>query len=124
MSLGKAEFGNRGAAQCLQVSTATGKLPKITPPRPQKYPTYKIADAVGWPQGAMPTPAAGLAVKAFARGLDHPRWLYRLPNGDVLVAETNSPPREGGGISGMVMTHLMDKAGAGVASVECSGSCR
>ena len=79
----------------LSVDAVTGKLPKITPPRPQIYPTFKIADAVGWPQGVMPTPAAGLAVKAFARGLDHPRWLYRLPNGDVLVAESNSPPRTG-----------------------------
>ncbi|MEP7006564.1 MAG: sorbosone dehydrogenase family protein [Sphingomonas bacterium] len=100
----------------LQVDQVTGKLPKITPPRAQTYPTYKIADAVGWPQGAMPTPAAGLAVKAFVRGLDHPRWLYRLPNGDVLVAESNSPPREGGGLAGMVMGRLMNKAGAGVAS--------
>src|SRR3546814_18924714 len=57
-----------------------------------------------------------LAVNAFATGLDHPRWLYRLPNGDVLVAETNSPPRTGGGIAAVVMRRLMDKAGAGVPS--------
>lgn len=100
----------------LPLDAVTGKRPQITPPRIQTFPTIKVADAVGWPQGAAPTPAAGLAVKAFARGLDHPRWLYRLPNGDILVAETNSPPREGGGIAGMVMGHLMDKAGAGVPS--------
>lgn len=93
-----------------------GPRPTIGPPRVQSFPTIKVADAVGWPQGAAPTPAAGLAVKAFARGLDHPRWLYRLPNGDVLVAETNSPPREGGGIAGMVMGYLMKKGGAGVPS--------
>jgi glucose/arabinose dehydrogenase len=100
----------------LPIEAVTGKTPKITPPREQSFPTIKVADAVGWPQGAAPTPAAGLAVKAFARGLDHPRWMYRLPNGDVLVAETNSPPREGGGVAGWVMGRLMNKAGAGGAS--------
>ena len=79
-------------------------------------PTVSVADAVGWKAGEMPTPAAGLTVKPFATGLDHPRWMYRLPNGDVLVAETNSPPREGGGITGWVMGYLMSKAGAGVPS--------
>jgi glucose/arabinose dehydrogenase len=100
----------------LPVDAVTGKRPKITAPRDQTFPTIKIADAVGWPAGAAPTPAAGLAVQAFARGLDHPRWLYRLPNGDVLVAEANSPPREGGGVTGMVMGYILGKAGAGVPS--------
>ena len=61
---------------------------------------------------------ARLAVNAFATGLDHPRWLYVLPNGDVLVAETNAPPRpeEGKGIKGMVMQFVMKRAGAGVPS--------
>ncbi|CAN5619553.1 sorbosone dehydrogenase family protein [soil metagenome] len=100
----------------LPVDAVTGKRPKITEPRDQTFPTIKIAAAVGWPAGAAPTPAAGLAVQAFARGLDHPRWLYRLPNGDVLVAEANSPPREGGGLTGMVMGYVLGKAGAGVPS--------
>ena len=100
----------------LKEEQVMGPRPTIGSPRVQSFPTIKVADAVGWPQGAAPTPAAGLAVKAFARGLDHPRWLYRLPNGDVLVAETNSPPREGGGIAGMVMGYLMKKGGAGVPS--------
>lgn len=100
----------------LREEQVMGPRPEIAPPRVQSFPTIKVADAVGWPQGAAPTPAPGLAVKAFARGLDHPRWLYRLPNGDVLVAETNSPPREGGGIAGMVMGYLMKKGGAGVPS--------
>jgi glucose/arabinose dehydrogenase len=100
----------------LPVDAVTGKRPKITAPRDQTFPTIKIADAVGWPAGAAPVPAAGLAVQAFARGLDHPRWLYRLPNGDVLVAEANSPPREGGGVTGMVMGYILGKAGAGVPS--------
>lgn len=100
----------------LKVEAVMGARPEITPPRVQSFPTIQVADAVGWPQGAAPTPAPGLAVKAFARRLDHPRWLYRLPNGDVLVAETNSPPRKGGGIAGRVMGYLMGRAGAGVPS--------
>ncbi|MES2337776.1 MAG: sorbosone dehydrogenase family protein [Pseudomonadota bacterium] len=93
-----------------------GVRPNISEPRKQFLPTIGIAEVVGWQNGAKPTPAPGLQVAAFASGLDHPRWLYRLPNGDVLVAETNSPPREGGGITGWVMGILMGKAGAGVPS--------
>ncbi|MEN2785290.1 sorbosone dehydrogenase family protein [Sphingomonas qilianensis] len=100
----------------LDLAAVTGPRPTITEPRKQLIPTIAVADAIGWPQGAKPVPAAGLAVDAFATGLDHPRWLYRLPNGDVLVAESNSPPRDGGGIVGWVMGLLMNKAGAGVPS--------
>ncbi len=100
----------------LSVAAVSGNRPDITAPREQIWPTIKVADAVGWKQGQMPTAAPGLKVNAFATGLDHPRWLYRLPNGDVLVAETNSPPRKGGGIAGWVMSYLLDKGGAGVPS--------
>ncbi|HSX90309.1 MAG TPA: sorbosone dehydrogenase family protein, partial [Pseudomonas sp.] len=73
--------------------------------------------AVGWPEGAAPQAAEGLTVQAFARDLDHPRWLYVLPNGDVLVAETNAPPKpEPGGLRGWFMKRVMKKAGAGVPS--------
>ena len=75
-----------------------------------------IADVVGWQNGAKPIAAEGLQVAAFAEGLDHPRWLYRLPNGDVLVAESNSPPRKGGGVQGFVMGLLLGRAGAAVPS--------
>jgi glucose/arabinose dehydrogenase len=98
------------------IAAVQGQRPQITAPRRQVLPTIKVADVVGWKAGEMPTPALGLRVQPFATGLDHPRWLYRLPNGDVLVAETNSPPREGGGITGLVMKWLMGKAGAGVPS--------
>ena len=64
----------------------------------------------------MPVAAPGLKVAAFANGLNHPRWLYRLPNGDILVAETNSPPRKVSGVADMVMGYLMKKGGAGVSS--------
>ena len=89
-------------------------------PAPNKtlIPTVQIAPAKGWPAGAKPAAATGLAVTAFATGLDHPRWLYVLPNGDVLVAETNAPPKpdDGKGIKGMVMKPVQKQAGAGVPS--------
>ena len=99
------------------IAELQGPRPKITDPRPQNFPTIKVADVVGWQGNAAPVPAPGLAVNAFATGLDHPRWLYELPNGDVLVAETNSPPRkDNAGITGIVMNWLLNKAGAGVPS--------
>ena len=100
----------------LPVTAVQGTRPTIGQPRAQVLPTVKVADVVGWKAGEAPTPAPGLRVQAFARGLDHPRWLYKLPNGDVLVAETNSPPRKGGGLTGLVERWLMGKAGAGVPS--------
>ena len=92
--------------------------PTIPPPKHRLIPTINIAKATGWPEGRTPKPADGLAVSAFAAGLDHPRWLYVLPNGDVLVAESNTPKQEGGsgGIKTMVMGWAMQWAGAGVPS--------
>lgn len=100
----------------LSVAEVAGENPRITAPRTQSIPTIGIADVVGWQNGARPIPAPGLAVAAFATGLEHPRWLYRLPNGDILVAETNSPPRDEGGIANWVMMKLLGKAGALVPS--------
>ena len=81
-------------------------------------PTVNAAKAVGWPEGGAPIPAAGFKVQAFARDLDHPRTLLVLPNGDVLVAETNTPPKpeDSKGIKGFVMKKVMKRAGAGVES--------
>ncbi len=84
-------------------------------------PTVNIADAEGWPEGRMPTPAPGLRVQAFAVGLDHPRWLYRLPNGDILVAETNAPPKpeaQSGGFRAWAQGLVMKKAGAKTPSAD------
>ena len=96
-----------------------GPNPTIPTPRWALMPDINLARAVGWPKGAMPTPAQGLAVNAFAEGLDHPRWLHVLPNGDVLVAETNTP-KSGDvsvpGFKGIVMIMAMNYAGAGVPS--------
>ena len=63
-----------------------GPHPTLVEPNPTLIPTINPAKAVGWAPGAKPVPAEGLAVTAYASGLDHPRWLYVLPNNDVLVA--------------------------------------
>jgi glucose/arabinose dehydrogenase len=102
----------------LPVGAGTGPSPQLPPPRSSWIPTVNIAPARGWTEGAAPIPAEGLRVQSFAAGLDHPRWLYVLPNGDVLVAETNAPPKpeDGKGIRGWVMGLVMKRAGAGVPS--------
>ncbi len=100
----------------LPIDAVTGPNPQITTARPQIFPTIKVADVDRWKAGETPVAAPGFVVERFAEGLDHPRNLYTLPNGDILVAESNSPPRDTGGIEGMVMKWLMDKAGAAVPS--------
>jgi glucose/arabinose dehydrogenase len=112
---------NLGA--CSEMATlpeqaGVGPHPTLPSPHPTLFPTVNIAPAKGWPAGATPTAAAGLAVSAFATGLDHPRWLYVLPNGDVLVAETNAPPKpeDRKGIKGWIMKLLMKRAGAAAPS--------
>ena len=104
--------GNEAA---LDPALGYGPTPALPAPTPQRIPTVKVAEAVGWPEGRVPVAASGFRVQAFAGGLDHPRWLYRLPNGDILVAETNAPPKpEGkqGGLRGWVQGLFMKKAGA------------
>ena len=107
-----------GQVATLPVSAGTGPQPALPAPQQALIPTVDIAPAVGWPRGATPQAAPGLRVAALASGLDHPRWLYVLPNGDVLVAETNAPPKpeDAQGIKGWVMGLLMARAGAAVPS--------
>jgi glucose/arabinose dehydrogenase len=107
-----------GETSSLQVSDGTGPSPKLPEPNKTLIPTVNIAPAVGWAEGGKPTAAPGTQVAAFAADLDHPRWLYVLPNGDVLVAETNSPakPDDSKGLRGFVMEKVMSRAGAGVPS--------
>jgi glucose/arabinose dehydrogenase len=94
-----------------------GPNPQLPAPRSTPIPTVLIAPAKGWAAGELPDVAAGLKVNAFATGLDHPRWLYVLPNGDVLVAETNAPPRkEQKGIRAWFMKMFFKRAGAAVPS--------
>ncbi|CDG81124.1 L-sorbosone dehydrogenase [Janthinobacterium agaricidamnosum NBRC 102515 = DSM 9628] len=95
-----------------------GPNPTLPKPDRQLIPTMNVAPAQPWQGNAKPLAAPGFAVSAYARKLDHPRWLYVLPNGDVLVAETNAPPKpgDGGGIRGAIMKYQMKKAGAGPAA--------
>ena len=104
-----------GETTNLPWTAGTGANPQLPAPKKTLLPTMQTAKAVGWPDGGMPTPAAELKVNALASGLDHPRWLYALPNGDILVAETNAPPKpeDGKGIKGFVMKRVMARAGAG-----------
>lgn len=106
---------NGGRAK-LPIEAVTGPQPQLVEPERRPIPTLAIAKAVGWPPGATPVPAAGLNVKVFAKNLDHPRWMLVLPNGDVLVAETNRPEPEVTGLRSWVMRITMNRAGAGTPS--------
>ena len=107
-----------GDTATMPVQAGMGVHPTLPPPHHTLVPTIKIAPAKGWPAGKIPKAAQGLSVAAYASGLDHPRWLYVLPNGDVLVAETNAPPKpeDGKGFKGWVMKKVMARAGARVPS--------
>ncbi len=106
------------AASHAPISDGMGPRPVLPAPDVSMIPTVKVAPAAGWKSGETPTAAEGTTVVAFASGLDHPRWLHVLPNGDVLVAETNAPPRpdDGKGIKGKFFKKFQKKAGAGVPS--------
>jgi glucose/arabinose dehydrogenase len=106
-------------AACNEQETATveqtfGPRPTLVDPEKSLIPTVSVAKAVGWPSGGRPIAADGMVVNAFAAGLDHPRTVYVLPNGDVLVAETNAPsrPDEEKGIKGWITKLVLDRGGA------------
>src|SRR5687767_10478959 len=108
---------------CAEVSRLPDKAdvgpdPTLVEPVKTVIPTVKVAPAKGWQPGTAPVAAAGLKVTALVTGLDHPRWIHVLPNGDVLVAETNAPPRpeDSKGIKAKAMGFFMKKAGAAVPS--------
>ncbi len=103
------------------IDAGTGPNPQLPAPVKRVIPTVKVAEVKRWTGDATPVPADDLRVVAFARDLDHPRWLYVLPNGDVLVAETNAPPRpkeEQSGLRAKVMASMMAKAGAATPSAD------
>jgi glucose/arabinose dehydrogenase len=111
-----------GDTAILSPEQGMGKSPTLPAPNKSLIPTLHIAPAKGWPEGTMPTASLpGLSVTPLATGLDHPRWVLVLPNGDVLVAESQAPPKgEGapsGGVlgasKGWVMKTVMGKAGSG-----------
>lgn len=108
-----------GESARLTAKADTGPNPVLVEPATSPIPTVKVATAIGWPAGVTPTAAPGFAVSEFASGLEHPRWLYVLPNGDVLVAETNRPPTPdppSNPIRGALMKAAFAKAGAAVPS--------
>src|SRR3546814_7594560 len=91
----------------------SGRVPVMASQRTETFPTVNVPEATSWPAGQAPRAAQGLTVARFAEGLDHPRTMLVLPNGDVLAAESQSPPRKDGGVQGAVMKSLMGKGGAG-----------
>ncbi len=105
-------------ATTANVEQTFGPSPTLPAPKSSWITTVNIATATGWPAGGKPVAANGMAVSAFATGLEHPRTVYVLPNGDVLVAESNAPPKpdDGKGIKGWIMKKVMGRAGAGVPS--------
>ncbi len=107
-----------GRSAQLPASSGFGPHPELALPDQSFIPIIKVAKAIGWTADEKPTAADGIGVIAFARGLDHPRWLYVLPNGDVLVAETNAPtrPEDAKGIKGWFFKQFQKKAGAAVPS--------
>ena len=115
--LGLAVFGVTacGEVATLPLSAGMGAQPTLPPPHHTMIPTVNVAPAKGWPPNTTPVAASGLSVHSYAGDLVHPRWLYLLPNGDVLVAETGAPakPEDGKGIKGWVMKRLMKRAGSG-----------
>ncbi len=118
--------GSMALALAQPATSGPGLGPNPQLPAPEKsglVPTFNIAPAQGWPQGTQPQAPEGFKVTALARGLDHPRWVYTLPNGDVLVAESNKPPPAEGaknvhsdGLRGLAMGLVMKRAGAGTPS--------
>ncbi|WP_126173318.1 PQQ-dependent sugar dehydrogenase [Altericroceibacterium xinjiangense] len=115
----------RGDTADYNMAQVTGDDPLLAEPDPETIPTVQVATPIGWPDGATPEAAEGLVVQRFAAGLEHPRVIYTLPNGDVIVAESNAPERVvtgGGGIMGgitnLVAGFLFRKAGAAVPSAD------
>lgn len=117
LSLGLSACGETATQS---VADGTGPDPKLPPPNKTLIPTVKVAEIKEWPQGSKPAAAQGLVVTEFASGLVHPRWLLVLPNGDVLVAESDGPdrPDQRKGVRGWLMSKMMERAGSGTPSAD------
>ncbi|MBZ7924578.1 sorbosone dehydrogenase family protein [Ensifer adhaerens] len=116
LAAGGASFAYLSRQQAtVPIEKTYGSDPALVDPKVELVPSVNVAEATPWPPGTMPTAAQGLSVKEFAGGLDHPRWLHVLPNGDVLVAESNAPPKPEPGFSVRAFAaHLIQgRAGAG-----------
>ncbi|MEJ8858583.1 sorbosone dehydrogenase family protein [Variovorax robiniae] len=116
-----------GETARLPFEAGVGTRPELPPPNKTMFPTVNVAAATGWTDTQGPAAAQpGFKVAALARNLDHPRWVYTLPNGDVLVAESNKPPKPEGAkdggdgifdrIKGKAASIIMKRAGAEVSS--------
>jgi len=107
-----------GSAAHLPVAAGTGPSPTLPAPDKSFIPLVNVVDARGWAKNAKPVAASGTRVAAYAQRLAHPRWLCVLPNGDVLVAETNAPPRpdDNKGIKGWFFKHYQKQAGGAAPS--------
>ena len=104
----------RGNPSDLPLTASMGTDPTLVEPEPRSIPSVSLVETVGWADDELPVAAEGLTVTRFAAGLDHPRTMLTLPNGDVLVAETGSPSSGGGGgIVGFFAEMFMDRVGAG-----------
>jgi glucose/arabinose dehydrogenase len=107
-----------GTSARLPVDAGTGPHPVLPARSEAMIPLVNYVKARGWPPDESPLPAPGLALTPFARDLTHPRWVYVLPNGDVLVAETNAPyrPDDNRGIKGFFFKYFSARAGGAVPS--------
>lgn len=109
----------RGDTADLSLEQVSGTDPQLAEPDPETIPTVAVARPIGWEEGAAPEAAEGLVVNRFAEGLEHPRVIYTMPNGDVLVSESNAPERivaGGGAITNWIAGLLFSRAGAAVPS--------
>ncbi len=112
-------WATRGDTADYAVAQVTGSDPLLDEPDAEAIPTVNIAEPIGWDAGELPTAAEGLTVTRFAGGLDHPRVMHRLPNGDILVTLTRAPAKDdGGGITAWIAELLMSRAGAGGESAD------
>ncbi len=103
----------RGTPAQHTLDQLSGKDPVLVEPRAERIPSVAIAKVVGWGAAEAPTAAQGLQVTRFAEGLDHPRVIYPLPNGDVIVAEADAPKGNmGSGLTAWIGKFLMNRAGA------------
>lgn len=103
----------RGDKAGLPLEDVTGTSPVLESPNRETIPTVNIAEPIGWQKGEKPAAAEGLVVTRFAEGLEHPRVLYSLPNGDILATLTRGPKGDGGGFTAWIADKLMSRAGAG-----------
>ena len=90
-----------------------GKNPILPAPSASMIPTINIAKASKWPDGVMPNVNNNFIINVYSKELVHPRWLYVLPNGDVLVAQSNKQSSKSKGLKEVIAKHFMKRAGAG-----------